>query len=64
MGPPFEYESISFFASSIKLKAAESFSFSGLEISELHSRKHGREVNRFNIERSTKLLLLNNTVAS
>jgi len=35
MGPPLEYESISFFASSNKFKAAESPAFSGLLISEL-----------------------------
>lgn len=41
MGPPFELESISFFASSIKFKAAASPLFSGLVISELHARKIG-----------------------
>lgn len=56
MGPPFEYESISFFASSNKLRAAENFSFSGLEISELHGRKHGEEVNRFYNEESAEVL--------
>lgn len=50
MGPPLEYESISFFASSMKLRAAENFTFSGLEISELHGRrKHEKEVNRAKI---------------
>jgi len=44
MGPPLEYESISFFASSKKLRAADNFSFSGLEISELHGRKHGKKL--------------------
>lgn len=37
IGPPLEYESISFFASSMKFKAAESPLFSGLFISELHT---------------------------
>lgn len=44
MGPPLEYESISFFASSSKLNAAASPLFSGLLISELHSRE--REMNK------------------
>lgn len=39
IGPPFEYESISFFASSNKNKAAESPLFSGLLISSLQARK-------------------------
>jgi hypothetical protein len=37
MGPPLEYESISFLASSMKFKASESPLFSGLLISELHT---------------------------
>jgi len=37
MGPPLEYESISFFASSNKFMAAESPVFSGLPISELQA---------------------------
>jgi len=37
MGPPLEYESISFFASSNKFTAAESPAFSGLLISELQT---------------------------
>lgn len=37
MGPPLEYESISFFASSNKFKAGESPVFSGLLISELQA---------------------------
>lgn len=43
MGPPLEYESISFFASSMKFKAAVSPLFSGLLISELYARKIGEE---------------------
>lgn len=39
MGPPLEYESISFLASSTKFKAAASPLFSGLLISELHARR-------------------------
>lgn len=39
IGPPLEYESISFFDSSNKFKAAESPLFSGLLISELQARK-------------------------
>lgn len=39
IGPPLEYESISFFASSIKLNAAARFLFSGLLISELQKEK-------------------------
>ena len=58
MGPPLEYESISFFASSKKLRAADNFSFSGLEISELHGRKHGKEVNRFTIEVSARIYFI------
>lgn len=56
MGPPFEYESISFLASSNKLRAAERFSFSGLEISELHGRKHVKEVNIFYSGESANVL--------
>jgi hypothetical protein len=40
IGPPLEYESISFFASSNKFKAAESPLFSGLLNSELQARKN------------------------
>lgn len=40
MGPPLENESISFFASSNKFKAAESPLFSGLLNSELQARKN------------------------
>ena len=43
MGPALEYESISFFASSIKFKAAESPLFSGLLNSELQARKNAEK---------------------
>lgn len=40
IGPPLASESISFFASSNKLKATARFLFSGLLISELQKEKH------------------------
>ena len=44
MGPPLEYESISFFASSNKFKAADSPLFSGLLISELQTDEKGEKI--------------------
>lgn len=52
IGPPLEYESISFFASSNKLNAPARFLFSGLLISELQKEKKHKKK-----ERNIKVIL-------